>query len=60
MRMSCFTTGGPGKGHGTNKSPPTGRLQERSKGDITCPAVIETMAALKAALKDEKGEQQRG
>ena len=34
--MSCFTTGGPGKEHGTNKPPPTGRVQERSKGDITC------------------------
>ena len=30
-------TGGPGKGHGTNKPPPTGRVQERSKGDTTCP-----------------------
>ena len=35
--MSCFTTGGPGKEHGTNKPPPTGRVQERSKGDTTCP-----------------------
>ena len=33
--MSCFTTGGPGKAHGTNKPPPTGRVQERSKGDTT-------------------------
>ena len=30
-------TGGPGKGHGTNKPPPTGRVLERSKGDTTCP-----------------------
>ena len=35
--MSCFTTGGPGKEHGTNKPPPTGRVRERSKGDTTCP-----------------------
>ena len=35
--MSCFTTGGPGKEYGTNKPPPTGRVQERSKGDTTCP-----------------------
>ena len=35
--MSCFTTGGPGKEQGTNKPPPTGRVQERSKGDTTCP-----------------------
>ena len=30
-------TGGPGKGHGTNKPPPTGRVQERPKGNTTCP-----------------------
>ena len=35
--MSCFTTGGPGKEHRTNKLPPTGRVWERSKGDTTCP-----------------------
>ena len=35
--MSCFTTGGPGKEHRTNKPPPIGRVQERSKGDTTCP-----------------------
>ena len=35
--MSCFTTGGPGKEHGTNKPPPTGWVQERSKSDTTCP-----------------------
>ena len=35
--MSCFTTGGPAKGHGANKLPPTRRVQERSKGDSTCP-----------------------
>ena len=35
--MSCFTTGGPGKKHRTNKPPPTGRVQERSKGDTTFP-----------------------
>ena len=31
--MSHFTTGRPGEEHGTNKPPPTGRGQERSKGD---------------------------
>ena len=35
--MNCFTTGGPGKEHGTNKPPLTGRVRERSKGDTTCP-----------------------
>ena len=34
--MSCFTTSCPGKEQGTNKPSPTGRVQERSKGDITC------------------------
>ena len=33
--MSCFMTGGPGKEHGTNKPPPTGRVWERSKGDMS-------------------------
>ena len=35
--MSCFKTGGPSKQHGTNKPPPNGRVQERSKGDTTYP-----------------------
>ena len=35
--MNCFTTRGLGKEHRTNKLPPTGRVQERSKGDTTCP-----------------------
>ena len=35
--ISCFTTGGPGKEHGTNKPPPTRRVWERSKGDTICP-----------------------
>ena len=30
-------TGGPGKEYRTNTPPPTGRVQERSKGDTTCP-----------------------
>ena len=29
-------TGGPDKGHGTNKPPPTGRVRERWKGDTAC------------------------
>ena len=31
-----FMTGGPGKEHGTNKPPPTGRVQERSRGETRC------------------------
>ena len=38
MCMTCFMTGGPGKEHETNKPPPTGRVQEGSKGDTTCPS----------------------
>ena len=34
--MSYFRTEGPGKEHGTNKPPPTGRVRVRSKGDTTC------------------------
>ena len=30
-------TGDPDKEYGTNKPPPTGRVQERSKSDTTCP-----------------------
>jgi len=30
-------TGGPGKEHRTKKPPPTRRVQERSKGNTTCP-----------------------
>ena len=33
--MSCFTTGGPAKEHRANKPPPTRRVQERSKGDVS-------------------------
>ena len=36
MCMSCFTTGGLGKEHRTNKLPPTRRVREKSKGETTC------------------------
>ena len=39
--MSYFTTGDPVKEHGTNKTPPTGRIWERSKGDPS-PYVLPT------------------
>ena len=35
--MRGFITGGPDKEQGTNKLPPTERIQERSKGDTRCP-----------------------
>ena len=34
--MSCFMTGDPDKEYRTNKPPPTGRVQERSRGDTAC------------------------
>ena len=34
--MNCFSAGGSGKEQGTDKPPPTKRIWERSKGDITC------------------------
>ena len=37
--MSSLMTGGLGKEHGTNKPPPIGRVQERSKWDTTCPTI---------------------
>ena len=33
-----FMTGDPDKEYGTNKPPPTGRVQQRSKGDTMCPS----------------------
>ena len=35
--MSYLTIEGPGKEHGTNKPPATGRIWERSKGETMCP-----------------------
>ena len=34
-------TGGPGKEQGTNKPPLTRRVQQRSKGDTTCPTTFQ-------------------
>ena len=42
MCMSYLTTGGPGKEQGTNKLPPTGRIQERSKGGRRCQSICPT------------------
>ena len=36
--VSYLTAESPGKEHGSNKPLLTGRVQERSKGDTTCPA----------------------
>ena len=40
--MSYLTTGGPGKELGTNKLPPTRRIQERSKGERRCQFICPT------------------
>ena len=50
IRMSYFTTGGPGKEHGTNKPPPTGRVQERSKGDTMCPTTSQNPSHCRPSL----------
>lgn len=34
-RELFYDAGGPGKKLGTNKPPPTGTVQERSKGDVS-------------------------
>ena len=52
MFMSCFTTGGPGKELGTNKPPPTGRIQERSKGDAVCPTNLPESSLLESILAE--------
>ena len=44
--MSCFTTGDKiteKVQHGTNKPPPPGRVQERSKYDTTCPTISQNL-----------------
>ena len=37
-------TGDPDKEYGTNKPPPTGRVQERSKGDTACPSTSQNLS----------------
>ena len=49
-----FTTGGPGKEHGTNKPPPTGRIFERSKGDTRlCPTNVPGSPSLASILAEQ-------
>ena len=54
--MTCFTTGGPVKKHRTNKQPPTGRIQERSKGErklqSICPTNLPGFFWLEAILAE--------
>ena len=41
-------TGGPSKEHRPNKPPPAGRVQERSKGDATCPTTSQNPSCISA------------
>ena len=54
--MNYFTTGDPGKGHGTNKPPPTRRIRERSKGErrrqCTCPTSLPESSSLESILAE--------
>ena len=51
--MSYFTREGPGKKHGTNKPPPTRRIQERSKEDDTCPTNLLGPPSLESVLAEQ-------
>jgi len=54
--MSYLTTGGPGKEDGTNKLPPVGRIQERSKGEkrhqSICPIHLPESSLLESILAE--------
>ena len=50
--VSYFTTGSPGKEHGT-RPPATGRARERSKGDTTCPGPP-TSSSLASILAEQR------
>ena len=45
-------TGGPDKEHGTNKSPPTGRIQERSEKHAMCPTSLPESSLLASILAE--------
>ena len=51
--MSYLTRKGPGKEHGTNKTPSTGRVQERSKGYTTCPTNLPESSWLESILAEQ-------
>ena len=51
--MSYFKTGGPGQEHRTNEPPPTGRTQERSKGDAMCPTTPQNSSRLASVLAEQ-------
>ena len=55
--LSYLTTGGPGKQRGTNRLPPTGSIQERSKGErrhqSMRPANLPESSSLASILADQ-------
>ena len=53
--------GGPGKEHGTNKPPPTRRVQKRPRGDITCqnPSLLHPSWLNKACTTRKDSESER-
>ena len=48
--VSYFMTGGPDKEHGTNKSPPTGRIRERSERHAMYPTGLPESSLLASIL----------
>ena len=53
--MSCFRTGGPGKEHRTNRPPLTRSVQERSKGDTTCPTTSQNPSLWRPSWLNKAG-----
>ena len=53
-------TGGPGKEQGTNKPPPTRRVQERSKGDTTGPTTSQNPSLWHPSWLNQDVHQQEG
>jgi len=52
--------GDPVKEHRTNKSPPTGRTQERSKGDTTWLTNLPESSSLESILEEQCVHHQDG
>ena len=61
---SYFMTGDPGKEHGANKPPPTGRIRERSKGErrrqSLCPTNLSESSWLESILAERCSRHQEG
>ena len=48
--VSYFIAGSPGKEPRTNKLPPTRRIREKSKGDVTCPTILPEASSMESML----------